>query len=130
MYLKDKRGVVEVLDADSYKATHPDADLATCGHCGRTWDDAVGTSWTPAPSARCPFEYDHHEDVPALGGALTLTINTGNAAMSTHEDIADALERAAGAIRLRAESPDSGMVMDVNGNKVGEWHLPALPPEE
>jgi len=37
----------------------PAEDRATCGHCGRSWDDAVITSWTPAPSARCPFEYFH-----------------------------------------------------------------------
>lgn len=35
--------------------------LATCGTCGRSWDDAVVTSMTPAPSARCPFEYYHKE---------------------------------------------------------------------
>jgi hypothetical protein len=35
-------------------------DPATCGTCGLTWDDGVSTSWTPAPSGRCPFEY-HHE---------------------------------------------------------------------
>ncbi len=34
-------------------------DPVTCGSCGRTWDDAVPTSWTPAPSGRCPFEYMH-----------------------------------------------------------------------
>lgn len=34
-------------------------DPVTCGHCGRTWDDAVSTGVTPAPSARCPFEYWH-----------------------------------------------------------------------
>lgn len=34
-------------------------DRATCGTCGRSWDDAVITSYTPAPSARCPFEYFH-----------------------------------------------------------------------
>lgn len=34
-------------------------DLVTCGNCKRSWDDAVPTSWTPAPSARCPFEYFH-----------------------------------------------------------------------
>lgn len=34
----------------------------TCGHCGRTWDDAVITAWTPTPSGRCPFEYDHEYD--------------------------------------------------------------------
>lgn len=32
---------------------------ATCGTCGRSWDDAKATSLTPAPSARCPFEYFH-----------------------------------------------------------------------
>lgn len=35
--------------------------IATCGACGRSWDDALGTSMTPAPAARCPFE-DEHED--------------------------------------------------------------------
>lgn len=34
-------------------------DKVTCGHCGLSWDDAIPTSWTPAPSARCPFEYFH-----------------------------------------------------------------------
>jgi hypothetical protein len=35
------------------------ADVATCGHCGRSWNDAASTSVTPAPSGRCPFEYEH-----------------------------------------------------------------------
>jgi hypothetical protein len=34
-------------------------NLATCGHCGLTWDDSISTSYTPAPSGRCPFEYFH-----------------------------------------------------------------------
>lgn len=34
-------------------------DKVTCGHCGLSWDDAIQTEWTPAPSARCPFEYFH-----------------------------------------------------------------------
>jgi len=34
-------------------------DMATCGSCGRSWNDALMTSWTPAPSGRCPFEYWH-----------------------------------------------------------------------
>lgn len=37
-------------------------DIATCGACGLSWDDAIVTSWTPAPSARCPFEYFHDYD--------------------------------------------------------------------
>jgi len=40
--------------------------VSTCGTCGRSWDDAVITSMTPVPAARCPFEYFHDgEDVPA-----------------------------------------------------------------
>lgn len=31
----------------------------TCGVCGLSWDDGVSTSMTPAPAARCPFEYFH-----------------------------------------------------------------------
>ncbi len=34
-------------------------DEATCGYCGLRWDDGKITSMTPAPSARCPFEYYH-----------------------------------------------------------------------
>jgi hypothetical protein len=37
-------------------------DPATCGTCGLSWDDGVSTSWTPAPSGRCPFEYFHEEE--------------------------------------------------------------------
>lgn len=35
------------------------SDRATCGDCGRSWDDAVITSTTPVPSGRCPFEAFH-----------------------------------------------------------------------
>lgn len=41
------------------KSGEPATAPATCGTCGRTWDDAVPTSYTPAPSARCPFETWH-----------------------------------------------------------------------
>jgi hypothetical protein len=32
------------------------ADIVTCGHCGRSWDDSIITHITPTPAARCPFE--------------------------------------------------------------------------
>ncbi len=40
---------------------------ATCGVCGRSWDDDKATAWTPAPAGRCPFEHFHGEgdDIPA-----------------------------------------------------------------
>jgi hypothetical protein len=37
-------------------------DMTTCGHCGRTWNDANISSLTPTPSGRCPYEYDHEYD--------------------------------------------------------------------
>ena len=40
-------------------AMHTAKDMATCGTCGLSWDDAIPTSYTPAPSARCPFEAFH-----------------------------------------------------------------------
>lgn len=39
-------------------------DRMTCGTCGRSWDDAIATGWTPAPAGRCPFEYFHGEPLP------------------------------------------------------------------
>lgn len=56
--------VKELKRSDFAKAKDP----ATCGTCGRSWDDAIPTTWTPAPSARCPFEYFHEDedDAPLL----------------------------------------------------------------
>lgn len=34
---------------------------AMCGTCELWWDDGIVTSFTPVPSARCPFEYEHDE---------------------------------------------------------------------
>lgn len=34
-------------------------DKTTCLTCGLSWDDAIVTSMTPAPGARCPFEEFH-----------------------------------------------------------------------
>jgi hypothetical protein len=36
-------------------------DIATCGNCGTSWNDALITERTPAPSARCPYEGIHPE---------------------------------------------------------------------
>ena len=37
----------------------PKVIVATCGHCGFSWNDALITSVTPTPSGRCPNEYGH-----------------------------------------------------------------------
>ena len=47
-----------VLDIDG----EPKIDIATDGACGLSWDNAIITGMTPAPSARCPFEYFHEYD--------------------------------------------------------------------
>jgi hypothetical protein len=66
----DDRGVVEVLIPGAYQREHPDADVVTCGHCGRGWDDAVVTGWTPTPAGRCPFEAEHEYAEPCQWFAL------------------------------------------------------------
>lgn len=38
------------------KWVEPHNGIATCGACGRSWDDTIPTWATPAPSGRCPFE--------------------------------------------------------------------------
>ena len=51
------------------KRNQPAEDRATCGTCGLSWDDAIPTSMTPAPAARCPFEefhdYANEDSAPA-----------------------------------------------------------------
>jgi hypothetical protein len=50
----------------------------TCGTCGTSWDDDICTSSTPAPSARCPFEFFHEDEDAALNAAAAFVdwINT------------------------------------------------------
>ncbi len=44
------------------KAWKAAKEIATCGACGRSWDDGKVTSMTPTPSGRCPFEAYHSDD--------------------------------------------------------------------
>lgn len=116
-------------------------EIATCGHCGRSWNDAAVSSITPAPSGRCPFEYEHEsrdhehcaeighcwqnrEPCPALtSGTFTLSIELGNDAMTDPLDVANALREVAGRIEgaFNLTRGDDGFVRDENGNTVGRW---------
>jgi hypothetical protein len=51
--------VPEDFPVQPLKPGQPAVDRVTCGTCGRSWDDAISTGWTPTPSGRCPFEYFH-----------------------------------------------------------------------
>lgn len=56
--------VREFIDAggDTYdEAGEPVVAMATCGVCGRSWNDAKLSSLTPVPAGRCPFEYAHND---------------------------------------------------------------------
>lgn len=43
------------IDPDDIKPT------TACGTCRLSWNDDLSSTWTPVPSARCPFEYIHEE---------------------------------------------------------------------
>ncbi len=40
-------------------------DIATCGECGKSWNDALISDKTPVPSGRCPYE-DLHDEIAEL----------------------------------------------------------------
>lgn len=48
---------------DIVKISPNDPRATVCGDCGMAWDNDIVTSgpgyFTPTPSARCPFEYEH-----------------------------------------------------------------------
>jgi hypothetical protein len=52
-----------------------------------------------------------------------LKIRLGNAAMQTQDDVAMALS--ALALKMSGDGDDDGVIMDFNGNKVGEWKFRA-----
>ena len=59
--------------------------------------------------------------------SFTLNIETGNAAMLTAEDVADALMTAAKDLR---DGHDHRPIYDYNGNRVGSWTLDLPEPED
>jgi hypothetical protein len=62
-YRTHRNGAREVYNVDRYRrrtGAHL-ADIATCGTCGRSWDDSHASGVTPTPSGRCPFEYSHRQ---------------------------------------------------------------------
>jgi len=62
--------------------------------------------------------------------AFTLRIDLGNAAMQTGDDVAEALEYVATRLRVDGQAGQVGLIRDLNGNTVGNYHLPNPPQEE
>jgi hypothetical protein len=62
---------------------------ATCGVCGRSWNDALITGVTPVPSGRCPYEAYHPEPLP-LPSAVAQAREKARRGAATMADI-DAL---------------------------------------
>ncbi len=58
---------------------------------------------------------------------FVLTINLGNEAMQTQEDIAQALHHLGQMLHTHMarfpEAGDLGVIRDANGNRVGGWHV-------
>lgn len=52
---------------------NPIVEVATCGACGRSWNDAAVSAVTPVPAGRCPFEYEH-EDAEVPDGFRVVTV--------------------------------------------------------
>ena len=96
-------------------------DRATCGNCGLSWDDAISTSYTPAPSGRCPFEYFHAEVKQMTQEQIDKTVQTIQFVLAdlqdaTPEDLKTIAER----IWIQDTGPDQA-------RQIPESHLAALP---
>ena len=91
IYRTHSNGARQVFDRLRYIARQESAgrhsagrDLMTCGHCGRTWDDAHVSAVTPTPAGRCPFEHLHETPrtrlQPAAPAPLALQLDRAEAA--------------------------------------------------
>lgn len=52
---------------------------------------------------------------------FSLNITLGNDAMRTRQHLATALRQVAKRMMEGAAAPETGKIMDVNGNSVGQW---------
>lgn len=88
----------------------------TDGACGLTWDDYISTSYTPAPSARCPFEA-FHKDEDDAEKRVTVMFTADEALM-----VVLGLESLAENARAQAEDPECGADMEATLVKAAEMY--------
>jgi hypothetical protein len=55
--ISEDNGAEPQLDEDG----NTKVETATCGTCGKSWNDALISSSTPTPGGRCPYEHIHDE---------------------------------------------------------------------
>lgn len=80
-----------------YRDGKPVVELATCGTCGFTWNDALITGITPTPAGRCPNEYRHPQ-----------IVNGTYYNAETSQEVIDVLERCrANGTRIRVHYGDA-----------------------
>lgn len=98
-------------------------DEATCLTCGLTWNDALISGTTPAPSARCPYEY-WHEEIARIRRGLNSETNTP----SMQKKVLTAARLALGVRKLQADfehghwwitRPSNGAQYSVNDTLTG-----------
>jgi hypothetical protein len=104
---------------------HEIVNVVTCGHCGRSWNDAAISHCTPVPSGRCPFEYEHEYEEDEDIKTFTVKIDCGNAAFDP--DPSPELARILRGIAERIERGDDytmfQTILDANGNDVGRFAI-------
>lgn len=65
---------------------------ATCGECGRSWNDAATGPRTPAPAGRCPFEDIHgdermmYDGRPVKAVAIEVTVSVWSYVFADYAD--------------------------------------------
>jgi hypothetical protein len=102
-------------------AKNPNA--CTCGACGRSWDDSIATSYTPAPGGRCPFEYYHAEPrKPRTSRPLVLVNRDGR--LSRYGLACGYVDTYPGGVLVCMPSPSAGVVLVKDGN--GQNRVPAV----
>jgi hypothetical protein len=115
-------------------------DVATCGTCGRSWNDAASSSVTPAPSGRCPFEYEHpgarleylraqiRAECISMGEVVELQglaahIEPGDVELLEWAGVPEHEEEAA--LSYRFEIPEMGLTISVDRSTASD-HAPVI----
>lgn len=102
-------------------------DIATCGNCGLSWNDALISSMTPTPSGRCPYEYIHPEikELKRLKRGMTAGASRDRLFIASvkiaSKKVRYAKNKNAASVEVRV-SEDKGDMFQTIINKLNERH--------